>query len=171
MSETDFSKSLLHLIQFHHSTKLADTEFHEFTKLLYRYFALLISKMMMPWRHFQPIELWLQHWHQFETPNKQKLYLNLDTLRIQRIHSPMSLFGWFEIDFVPIRLNWHKILKICRWTKVWLENAASLLFETPKRTKNRFYLKFDMACRNISEKKFIGQNQTYSNGTVTSRIK
>lgn len=39
MSETDFSKSLLHLIQFHHSTKLADTEFHEFTKLLYRYFA------------------------------------------------------------------------------------------------------------------------------------
>ena len=47
MSETDFSKSLLHLIQFHHSTKLADTEFHEFTKLLYRYFALLISKMMM----------------------------------------------------------------------------------------------------------------------------
>lgn len=47
MSETDFSKSLLHLIQFHHSTKLADTEFHEFTKLLYRYFAFLISKMMM----------------------------------------------------------------------------------------------------------------------------
>ena len=35
----------------------------------------------------------------------KNLFRSSDTLRIQRIHLPMSLFGWYEIDFVPIRLN------------------------------------------------------------------
>ena len=78
--------------------------------------------------------------HHFHSSIKLEPNLSVlsDILLIRKTHLPMSLFDWFGIDFVPIRRNWLKILKICLWTKVWLEIAASSQFEIPKRTKNRF---------------------------------
>ena len=85
-----------------------------------------------------PISGWVFQDLQIRVKLEPNLSVLSDILLIRKTHLPMSLFDWFGIDFVPIRRNWLKILKICLWTKVWLEIAASSQFEIPKRTKNRF---------------------------------